>query len=230
MTELCALDIIDNGIINEDTNVEIYTFGCPRWGNKVMAQYLNDLSNIITNWRIVNHNDPVAIVPGKFLGSYGFHHTSQEILYSDYSKLEYIVCDGSGEDPHCGYSLWHEDSNVHLWYLNVFESCADDMFDDEYGAGPINDGQSNEPESDGEQYGNNFNVNNTHWMLSLMLICIGFVVAIIYYFVVKKCQKMFGYYQSIPEQYPDNKSLKKNIRKSKGNKMKHSLLNDQDKK
>ncbi len=53
LTELCALDLINNKIISNSTDIIIYTFGCPRWANKNLAQYFNNLDNILQNWRIV---------------------------------------------------------------------------------------------------------------------------------------------------------------------------------
>eukprot|EP00486_Rosalina_sp_Unknown_P006326 CAMPEP_0201569656 /NCGR_PEP_ID=MMETSP0190_2-20130828/11452_1 /ASSEMBLY_ACC=CAM_ASM_000263 /TAXON_ID=37353 /ORGANISM="Rosalina sp." /LENGTH=307 /DNA_ID=CAMNT_0047992229 /DNA_START=14 /DNA_END=934 /DNA_ORIENTATION=+ len=163
LTELCALDIIDNEIINDNIDIEIYTFGCPRWANKELAEYFNNLDNIINNWRIVNKHDPVAIVPGQFLGSHGYHHTAKQILYTDYSNLEYIECDGSGEDPKCGYSLWDEDSNAHLWYLNIHESCEDEdeslVLLSSFGDDQITTTQQSDEQNNNVHFG----ITDAHW-------------------------------------------------------------------
>ena len=227
MTELCALDIIDNKIINDDIGVEIYTFGCPRWANKELVDYFHSLDNIVNNWRIVNINDPVAIVPGTFLGSYGFHHTAQQILYTDYSNLEYTECDGSGEDPECGYLLWDEDSDSHLWYLNVHENCDDEQDDSlvlpsSIGVNQttITTQQSNEFQSIEEDM--HFKMSFVHWILALILILIGIVVAVVCYILVKKFKNMNKDYDNNPiEQHYKRTKLRKQTNMEH---MTHSLL------
>ena len=180
--------------------VQIYTFGAPRWANKYLAKYFDALPQISMNWRIVNRNDPIPIVPGKFLGYDGFYHTATEIFYYSHSDaLKYRVCDGSGEeDAECEYSLWKGTENSHLWYLNEYENCGRDRYGKEayHKSVSVGDPQSNnnEPDSSDSQYGNNLiNPYNPHWVFSLSCICVGFFAAIIYYALLKCHQRRNGY-------------------------------------
>merc|ERR1712154_182841 len=93
---------------------------------------------------------------------------------------------------------WTEHEDAHLWYLNIHENCGDD---ENYGNRPYHESvslgsgnqETNTQNTQESSYGNNFSVNNTHWMFSLFLILIGFVVAVIYYLLVKRYQKCKGY-------------------------------------
>eukprot|EP01084_Bolivina_argentea_P008861 16563_1 len=232
LAELCALDLIENQIIN-NTKLIIYTFGCPRWANKDLALYFDNLPHISTNWRIVNKNDPVAIVPGKFLGVHGFYHTETEILYIDYwnDNFKYIECEG-GEDSLCGYSLWTEEKNAHLWYMNIHEDCGINNYGErpyQNGASePIGSGQQTDGQSDSNEYGSNFRVTNTHWPFDLSCIFIGLIVAIFYYIIVRLCQKRNGYKNIVEiENEEEKRKLRKKNRNKVKNIMKHGLLDNQ---
>jgi len=102
---------------NNDCQVNTYTYGSPRWGNLIMAQYFSFQVN--ENWRLVNHHDVVPTVPPKHDG---FHHTCTEVWYTEYNPmLQYQICNDSGEDKNCSYI--ERSAEDHLWYLDVHESC-----------------------------------------------------------------------------------------------------------
>eukprot|EP01083_Nonionella_stella_P008910 25803_1 len=220
LAELCALDLIHNKAISSDISIDLYTFGCPRWANKALAHYFNHLDNIETNWRIVNANDPVAIVPGQSLGTYGFHHTATQVLYSSVNNdLQFMVCDGSGEDRNCGYSLWSEQSNRHVWYLGVYEDCAMDDGNRNVAQPPLEYGMQMNAVA-------NANPNDTHWKLSLLLIGIGFVVAAIYYVSIKLYYRYRGYERIGQNLQMETDSETPNTKKQERNMMNTSLLHD----
>eukprot|EP01120_Amphizonella_sp_Union-15-10_P008464 TRINITY_DN3050_c0_g1_i1.p1 TRINITY_DN3050_c0_g1~~TRINITY_DN3050_c0_g1_i1.p1 ORF type:complete len:286 (-),score=24.37 TRINITY_DN3050_c0_g1_i1:96-953(-) len=88
----------------------IYTFGCPRVGNPSYVQYFTGLVNG-QSFRLVNNAD---IVPHLPLESFGFHHNPLEVWIHN---GDYIICDGTGEDPKCSDSLILLDINDHLSYF-----------------------------------------------------------------------------------------------------------------
>jgi len=91
----------------------VYTMGCPRVGNAAFANFYMQESKTHVTWRLTHHRD---IVPHLPLESMGFHHTSTEVFYTEDSS-SYIVCDGSGEDPHGMDSLYGDSVYDHLHYL-----------------------------------------------------------------------------------------------------------------
>jgi len=55
------------------------------------------------HYRLTHKLDPVPqLPPAWFLG---FSHPKTEVFYRDNDTGPYIVCDGSGEDPHCQNSM-----------------------------------------------------------------------------------------------------------------------------
>merc|ERR1712228_800919 len=86
----------------------------------------------------------------------------------------------------CEYSLWTEDKNAHLWYLNEYEHCGEDT----YGRHAHHESVSlGAPQSDNNNQADassdNLNVYNSHWFFSLICILIGFGAALIYYACIK---------------------------------------------
>merc|ERR1712228_305782 len=125
---------------------------------------------------------------------------------------------------------WTEEKNAHLWYMNIHEDCGIN----EYGykphvqhiSEPIGAGQeSRDHSSDSTEYGSNFSVNNTHWVISLGCIFIGFIIAIIYYIIIKTCQKRNGYRNIVEiENHRKTQQMKKQNRYKVKNIMKAGLL------
>lgn len=118
LAQLTALSVYDYASqTNNNIKIISYTFGSPRWCNRVIADYYN--SRISVNWRITNVRDVVPTVPPDNLG---YHHTHTQIWYTSYSPLKYKQCSSvNGEDcDYIGYSPRH-----HLRYLGVYESCEE---------------------------------------------------------------------------------------------------------
>lgn len=69
-------------------------FGQPRVGDDAYAAFAEQRFPKV--FRQTHYKDTVPHVP---LESQGFRHIATEV-YED-NKLNYTICDGSGEDPHC---------------------------------------------------------------------------------------------------------------------------------
>jgi len=107
---ICALDLAQSGF---NGDVQVWTFGQPRVGNSVFANYYNMLIPI--SRRTVNHHDLIPHVPPEFLF---YHHTATEIWFPmNYTTFK--ICNGSGEDPNCSDSVPVYDyiAADHLLYL-----------------------------------------------------------------------------------------------------------------
>jgi len=108
-----ALDIK----INYGLDTSVVDFGRPRAGDAGFAQAL--VSEGISTFRVVHHHDVVPHAPPEL---FGFYHAAREIYYSDTSSTNYVVCDGSGEDPACSNScspLSCTSVEDHLLYMGV---------------------------------------------------------------------------------------------------------------
>jgi predicted lipase len=118
VAQFAALSIYDYIThINNSIKIACYTFGSPRWGNKMMANYFNARINV--HWRIVNEEDIVPTVPFR---RFGFYHTSTAVWYTDDNSLTFKECAATdGEDSKCRYIGYS--AKDHLNYLNVYESC-----------------------------------------------------------------------------------------------------------
>lgn len=118
IAQLAAIDL--RGYANStgnDCEINLYTYGSPRWGNLIMANYFS--YQIDENWRVVNHHDVVPTVPFE---KSGYHHTWTEVWYTEYKPdLKYKICNDSGEDSSCSYI--ERSAEDHLWYLDIYESC-----------------------------------------------------------------------------------------------------------
>ena len=92
-----------------------YTFGLPRVGDDVYANWYTSESLSCEAYRLVHRKDPVPHLP---LQSMGFHHFPYEIFYvKDYA--DYTKCSADGEDPDCS-NKYEVDLDVlnHLHYLD----------------------------------------------------------------------------------------------------------------
>jgi len=92
MASNAALDLQ----LNYGFSASVMTFGAPRAGNVEYSIAVG--ASLSSNWRITHNNDLVPHVP---MQRVGFYHTSTEIHFPDRGKLNYVVCDGSGEDSTC---------------------------------------------------------------------------------------------------------------------------------
>lgn len=115
LATLCALNFTETHSAN---NLYVYTFGSPRVGNTVFAEFYD--SHVPNTWRMTNHDDIVPHLPPVDLN---FFHVCTENWYNGY---EWVGCDPSyGEDPNCADSVSVVDYSVsdHLDYFGVEESC-----------------------------------------------------------------------------------------------------------
>ena len=120
--QLCAIEVSE--YMQEQAyngQIYLYTFGSPRWGNKVMVKHFASL--VAFHYRVVNEKDVVPTLPYEDLGLKShYHHSWTEIWYKKDSPLKFKECDGSGEDSDCdyiGYSI-----SDHLHYMGIYEDCS----------------------------------------------------------------------------------------------------------
>jgi len=109
VSAIAALDLREQGF----DNVQAWTFGQPRFGNKALAKYFDKM--VPVRRRVVNQADLVPHLP---LRSLDYYHPSTEVWFSkDYTN--YVICDDSGEDPTCSDSLEFYDwrPQEHVLYL-----------------------------------------------------------------------------------------------------------------
>eukprot|EP00296_Roombia_truncata_P000222 JP435887.1.p1 GENE.JP435887.1~~JP435887.1.p1 ORF type:complete len:315 (+),score=59.64 JP435887.1:1-945(+) len=111
---LCAVDLT----FHHNLSVNIITFGSPRVGNNVFAQFFQDLMPHHQRW--VNKGDIVPHLPPTKppFSLLGFHHVGTEYWISSAGDM---VCDGSGEDVSCSNSLTTLSYNIHnhLFYMSM---------------------------------------------------------------------------------------------------------------
>ena len=86
--------------------VQLYTFGSPRVGNKAWASWAASVlagSKGAASMRMRREQDIVPAVPPR---SIGYEHLPTEVYnkHAPGANDSYVVCDGSGEDPSCGDS------------------------------------------------------------------------------------------------------------------------------
>eukprot|EP00927_Polykrikos_kofoidii_P047520 TRINITY_DN41719_c0_g1_i1.p1 TRINITY_DN41719_c0_g1~~TRINITY_DN41719_c0_g1_i1.p1 ORF type:complete len:333 (+),score=35.96 TRINITY_DN41719_c0_g1_i1:118-1116(+) len=117
-----------------DTTVTVYSFGTPKVGDLAFSQRFNAIENL-ESWVVVHRADTVpqcglGVPPCHEYDDY--HQIARNVWYPDglvaTGSLDYIVCDDSGEDPHCQNSVdksllnW----NDHNLYLKHTMYCCDD--------------------------------------------------------------------------------------------------------
>lgn len=94
------------------------TFGSPRTGNAVFADYVMKLFPMSDYSRIVHASDPVPHLPPTALG---FKHAGNEIWYTDPGfGLDHQFClnnAGQPEDMSCSGTVWVPDVQNHLLYV-----------------------------------------------------------------------------------------------------------------
>lgn len=77
------------------TRVSMVGYGMPRVGNSAFADYVDAIHNadsvMATVTHINNKKDPVAIVPGQFMG---FAHPAGEVHIQDDSGNSWVSCPG----------------------------------------------------------------------------------------------------------------------------------------
>ncbi|KAI3434954.1 hypothetical protein D9Q98_003008 [Chlorella vulgaris] len=120
MATLCALDLRLN---LKMPDVRVYTFGSPRVGNLIFAQWFEGVVQV--HWRFTHNRDIVPSVPPGYMG---FYHVAREVWVVDllYGHTLVGVCDASGEDMACHNSMCHlglcSSLADHLLYLSEMYS------------------------------------------------------------------------------------------------------------
>ena len=131
---LAALDLAANFTA---TQFVLVNFGALRVGDAVAARFHAAMPNLRT-WRVVHRAD-AAPQGVKRDGLSGFTHVPTEVWYPDGCRddplcskpagtapFDFVVCDGSGEDPHCQDSVAANVTNMkdHDLYLNHSMWCC----------------------------------------------------------------------------------------------------------
>jgi hypothetical protein len=115
LAQLCALDV---KFAYNTSYVGVTTFGSPRVGNAVYADVFSRYIN--ESWRFTHNRDVVPSVPLMLMG---FHHVSREVWEVDVDiqghAREWLMCDGSGEDPSCHNSAYCTSIADHMTYLGL---------------------------------------------------------------------------------------------------------------
>ena len=127
----------DLAVANPSLSVIMYSFGTPRPGDLAFAQLLNRTSNLHT-WAIAHRADTVPqcgiySAPCHSERQLGLHQISGNIWYPEdmvtpaRGLMDWVECDGSGEDPHCQDSVAESLLNWkdHNRYLQHSMYCCD---------------------------------------------------------------------------------------------------------
>lgn len=113
---LAVFAALDIALLRPDVPVTLYTYGQPRVGNRDFAQWFD--AHIPNSFRTVNNSDIVPSLPPRVLG---FWHIATEVWLHDNKT---IVCNGSGEDPHCSNSQIDLSVDDHHVYLGLIMSIC----------------------------------------------------------------------------------------------------------
>ncbi|KAH7104424.1 alpha/beta-hydrolase [Auriculariales sp. MPI-PUGE-AT-0066] len=93
-----ALGLLDAVMFRQrlpGVNIKFVGYGMPRVGNKEFANFVD--ANLPDVTRVVNQQDPVPILPGRFLG---FRHPSGEVHIGE--KGQFLACNGQeSEEDGC---------------------------------------------------------------------------------------------------------------------------------
>lgn len=118
LAQLAAFDLADRGVPLKS----VHTFGAPRVGDSAFAAAYD--AKVLTSFRLTHHRDLVVHVPPE---AFGFRHVSREVFYDAEagSIYDYVLCDGSGEDPKCS-DQFYVDTSVwdHRHYLDYAVSTC----------------------------------------------------------------------------------------------------------
>lgn len=122
MAAFCSLDLVANYGLKD---VQTVTFGQPRIGNSIFAQYFTNL--VPQAYRMTHAHDMVPHLPPYYslFPQRSYHHFGREVWIHkvDYGSLDYeveTVCDDTGEDPTCSRSVAGNSISDHLCYMGVF--------------------------------------------------------------------------------------------------------------
>jgi len=109
---IATLAAADLAIAREVKNpVELWTFGSPRVGNKIFADYLDE-HYLDQSFRITNNRDPIPRLPPYF---FGVEHVDTEYWFSSATKWQKCKT----EDPACNRGRLFVNLFDHGTYLGV---------------------------------------------------------------------------------------------------------------
>lgn len=121
MASFCALDLMVNYGAKD---VQVVTFGQPRIGNKIFADYYSMF--VPKTIRVTHDHDMVPHLPPyyTYLRQRTYHHFPREVWIHKigFGSLVFEVekiCDASGEDPSCSRSVSGNCITDHLDYYGV---------------------------------------------------------------------------------------------------------------
>ncbi|KAL3426436.1 lipase [Phlyctema vagabunda] len=107
---------------------DIYTFGSPRVGNDVFANFVTAQAG--KEFRVTHLDDPVPRLPPIL---FGYRHTSPEYWLStgtattvDYSLAQIKVCEGTA-NVECNAGQGGFDTTAHGYYLGHISACGGDL-------------------------------------------------------------------------------------------------------
>lgn len=105
--------------------VDVFTFGSPRVGNDVFANYASGQSG--TSFRVTHTDDPVPRLPPII---FGYRHTTPEIWLStgsssnrNYQLADLLVCPGISNTK-CNAGTFGLDIVAHLNYMSDTAGCV----------------------------------------------------------------------------------------------------------
>ncbi|MCO5568773.1 hypothetical protein L7F22_022473 [Adiantum nelumboides] len=122
MAAFCSLDLVANYGLR---NVRTVTFGQPRIGNSIFAEYF--IKMVPQTYRMTHAHDMVPHLPPYYslFPQQSYHHFGREVWIHkvDLGSLNYeveTVCDDTGEDPTCSRSVAGNSISDHLCYMGIF--------------------------------------------------------------------------------------------------------------
>eukprot|EP00935_MAST-01C_sp_MAST-1C-sp1_P002800 g2800.t1 len=120
MATLAATELADGSV-----PVSLVNFGSPRVGDKAYAAWAQMRLNQTTPIRMRRQKDIVPAVPPR---SVGYVHIGTEVYDKHLDSKghqtandTFVVCDGSGEDPHCGDAEEHPPFPLDLVHMEPAE-------------------------------------------------------------------------------------------------------------
>jgi len=117
LSVVSSMQLIQNGIV-DGAKMKVINLGSPRVGNDVFANYFE--SHVGYHYRMVNKRDLVPHLPPMSLG---FHHVSTELWFPT-NTTDFVVCNGSGEDPNCSDQLKTYEADDHLNYTGLWSGSG----------------------------------------------------------------------------------------------------------
>jgi predicted lipase len=101
--------------------ISLYTFGTPRVGNRIWAQYVDSLPFASRIYRLQRKGDPVVQVPPR---PFGYEHSGQQFqILKDDSMFKCAQEKGSSESPSCYDNVRNLNIASHRSYFKTKTPC-----------------------------------------------------------------------------------------------------------